>query len=90
MSDWQLGLIAAVQKYEDEHPKGAFCMQDALMRVPERARRQAEGYAEAVQDITGWLTSSESPVEGNTLLASRIIQKFSGGYSQEGGNHVRD
>jgi len=45
---WILEIIAAVQKFEDEHSyKDNYCMNAVLEKVPADARSQAIGYSMA-------------------------------------------
>lgn len=48
--EWALDLLAAVEYYEDVHPKveaGRDCLGDALAAIPAEVRAEARGWARA-------------------------------------------
>jgi hypothetical protein len=62
--DWALDLVAAVEYFEDVHPKveaGRDCLGDALSAVPADIRAEARGWARAKQRA-----QRASDLEGST------------------------
>lgn len=63
---WLLRLISAVEDYEDSHESfakvedpGPFCLGKALADVPDAARQQARGYAQARRETRQESTGAE-------------------------------
>lgn len=62
--DWALDLVAAVEYFEDVHPKveaGRDCLGDALAAVPADVRGEARGWARAKRQA-----QHTSDLEGST------------------------
>lgn len=58
--EWALDLLAAVEYYEDVHPKveaGRDCLGDALAAVPAEVRAEARGWARARPSASGPLAA---------------------------------
>ncbi len=76
---WLLRLVAAVEQYEEVHPKveeGAGCFGAALANVPADVRSMARGYAQGRRDAEAVPLLVSQTAIGDGLSANAVFEKL--------------